>query len=68
MIFAHGPLWSEWHHILDFWPALVAGGSAFFAYLRLRFAGKKNPSAHDVGHEIDHQADHSHDEEGHSHG
>lgn len=37
MIFAHGPWWSEWHHIADLWPVLVGGGATIWSAVKFRF-------------------------------
>lgn len=34
MIFAHGPWWSEWHHIIPWLPATVPIALAWFASWR----------------------------------
>jgi hypothetical protein len=39
-IIAHGPWWSEWHHILNLWPAIVAFGSGIVAWFKVRFMFK----------------------------
>lgn len=36
MIIAHGPLWSEWHHVLPYLTALPLVG-IFVAQMRSRF-------------------------------
>ena len=38
MIFAHGPWWTEWHHILPYLPVL---GPALIAWFAARKAKKK---------------------------